>query len=107
MGSQWELASQGARTIATYKGRSDVGQLMSALSSRASSEQDAAKGSQLVFEVTGFDSATQKASCRMWLASATNVMGVFIADARFFRTAMNAVEKELRTLDPGLSVSKA
>ncbi|GAA2600419.1 hypothetical protein GCM10010399_34050 [Dactylosporangium fulvum] len=109
LGSRWRVstseAKSGRRTaVAFYEGRTGVVGLMSAMSQRASAEQDAARGSELTFTATpGRDGST---TCTMEMTQVTKVYLVFTADARFFRSAMRRVARRLRDLDAGLEVVK-
>jgi hypothetical protein len=74
------------------------------LSKTASSEQDAAIGSEVSFEVE--ESNAEGSKCAMWLSSSGSKMGL-TTDARFMKPYMRAVEEKLRALDPAVSVSKS
>lgn len=92
--------------VATYEGRAGVVSVISSGDKRAEHEEQAAIGSQIIFAVNPRSSGG-KTECAMWLSHyKTFYFGLAIADARFFRSYMHAVEKQLRVLDPALTVSK-
>jgi hypothetical protein len=92
--------------IATYQGRGGLIGIMTALvGGQARNEEQNAIGSQITFAVSP-DGSDERMECSMWLSEwKTSRMG-FIADARFFRSSMNGVEKQLRMLDPTLIVDR-
>lgn len=105
--SKWRLdgglGGSGTGTIrATYAGRAGVAAALTTLSGHATREADAAVGSELCFEVEAAGSPTV---CALWLAASSTSFG-FTADARFFRGYLNAIERQLRQLDPDLRVEK-
>jgi hypothetical protein len=101
--AKWEVSQSGDRAVATYGGRAGLIKGVTMLSSRATSEEDAAVGSEVTFEVENVTDGT--ATCAMWLSSRSSTIG-FTADGRFFKPYMRAVEDHLRKRDPRLEVSK-
>ncbi len=61
-------------------------------------------GSQIIFAVDP-QSPVGRTECSMWLKRFGTQL-VFIADAGYIRGYMYDVEKQLRTLDPALTVGK-
>lgn len=93
--------------IATYKGRGGLIGIMTALiGGQARNEEQQAIGSRVIFAVVP-NSSDSRMECSMWLSECKSNMLGFIADARFFRSSMNDVEKQLRLLDPVLTVDKS
>jgi hypothetical protein len=104
MGTKWKVHRTGAgQAVATYQGRSGVMAGVTAMSSRASSEQDAAIGSTMAFSAAQRGGRTR---CEMQMTSVGKIMLFFTADARFFRSAMNRVEGQLRALDRAMVTEK-
>lgn len=92
--------------VATYKGRGGfVGVTTAVLGGQARNEEQQAIGSQITFAVSP-GSSEGRMECSMWLSDCKSSRMGFIADARFFRSSMNDVEKRLRALDPMLTVDK-
>ncbi len=92
--------------IATYKGRGGlVGVITALVGGQALNEEQQAIGSQITFAVSP-DSSEGRMECSMWLSECKSSRLGFIADARFFRSSMNDVEKQLRVLDPLLTADK-
>lgn len=104
-GSQWRFATRGSgHVVAIYEGRSGAMQAATALSRLASQEQDAARGTELHFEIGQLAPSGGVSTCSMRLASLEKVgpggLPLFVADARFFKAAMRRVEAALLDLDP-------
>ncbi|MFE2613416.1 hypothetical protein ACFXA2_07375 [Micromonospora chalcea] len=94
--------------VATYEGRGGAASLATALYGRRAAETEAAaKGSQITFEVKGFDPEAGLTACAMWLSLAGKQMVVFTPDAGFYRSYMNDVARKLAELDPEISATKA
>ena len=103
-GSKWEFKQRGAKTVAVYRGRSDLMQFTGSLAGGRSgqvarNEAANAVGSEVEFEVVGKDDAGRTV-CRMHLAQRGVSGMVFTSDARFIRPAMQRVGKALAALDP-------
>lgn len=77
------------------------------MSRRSAEEQDAALGSVLTFQVTEHDSNSGITRCAMGMTRTGRIYLFFIPDARFFRAAMNRVARQLRAVDPNLTVTKS
>lgn len=101
---KWDVSHSGGRTLATYRGRSGITKFLTMFSKQSTQEEQAAIGSQVTFEIS--DGQNGKTTCVMWLSSATTRLG-FIADARFIRPYMRAVEGRLRQVDADLIVSRS
>jgi hypothetical protein len=92
--------------VATYEGRAGIVGVTSSGDSRAQHEEQAAIGSQITFAVNP-QASGGRTECAMWLSHYKTIyLGLAIADARFFRSYMHTVEKQLRALDSSLTVSK-
>lgn len=97
--------------IATYKGRGGVVGVTTALMGGQIGErtrdevQQAIDYTQIIFAVNP-DSTKNKTECSMWLSKFSTNFG-FTTDARFFRSSMHDVEKQLRVLDPAMTVGKS
>jgi hypothetical protein len=102
--AKWEVQQSGSQTVAIYRGRAGLIKGMTMLSSTATSEEQAAVGSQVTFQVER--AAGGSSTCAMWLSAGSSTLG-FTNDGRFFRPYMRAVEGQLRRVDPGLSVNKS
>lgn len=100
---KWEVQRTPGGAVATYAGRAGAFGVLTALSQRASAEEESARGSQVSF-VTEFDGRTTV--CEMWLSECATTWGL-TSDARFMRPAMRAVADRLAELDAGLVVDKA
>jgi len=111
LASRWQVARStgpgGQQTaVGTYEGRGGVVGLLTTMSRRSASEENAAAGSRMTFQVApGAPGGRTRATLAM--TATTRVFLFFTADARFFRSTMNRVARRLRSLDPGLSVTKA
>ena len=92
--------------IATYQGRGGlIGIMTDLIGGQARNEEQNAIGSQITFTVSpGLSDGSIE--CSIWLSEYKTSRLGFIADARFFRSSMNDVEKQLRLLDPMLTVDK-
>ncbi|MEX2554606.1 MAG: hypothetical protein WEB06_03120 [Actinomycetota bacterium] len=101
--AKWQVERSGNEATATYRGRAGIGKLASSLSSRAASEEEGAIGSGVSFTVE--EDENERKTCAMWLSTSSKRLG-FTSDARFFRPYMRAVERNLRNLDPTLSLAK-
>ena len=93
--------------VATYEGRAGLAGALTVLSSRATAEKDAAVGSRLSFKVVSIDAARGRTRCAMAMTQVASVYFFFIADARFFRSAMNHVGRCLSRVDQSLLLQKA
>jgi hypothetical protein len=102
--AKWEVRQSFRGAVAVYAGRAGLIKGVTMLSARATSEQDAAVGSEVSFEVEEVTGETVQ--CAMRLSSRSSSRG-FTADGRFFRPYMRAVESQLRLIDPRIEVSKA
>jgi len=97
--------------IATYQGRGGfigvVTELMGGrVGERTRDEVQQAIGySQITFAVSP-KSSEGSTECSMWLSKFSTNFG-FTTDARFFRSSMHDVNKQLRALDPALTVDKS
>lgn len=97
--------------IATYKGRGGaIGVMTELIGGRVGERtrdevQQAIDYSQITFAISP-DSSEGRTKCSMWLSKFSTNFG-FITDARFFRSSMRSVEKQLRALDPMLTVDKS
>lgn len=92
--------------VATYQGRAGVNAVISSGDKGAEHMEQAMIGSQIIFAVNP-KAAGGKTECAMWLSHYTTLyFGLAIAGADCFRSYMHAVEKQLRVLDPTLTVSK-
>lgn len=87
--------------MAIYRGRAGLIKGVTMLSSTATSEEQAAIGSEVTFEVER--AADGAATCAMWLSSGSSTLG-FTNDGRFFRPYMRAVEGQLRRCSRQLRV---
>lgn len=107
-GGSWNVSTNGGRASATYRGRRGPGAIAAAFSKQQAAESDAAAGSQVTFETQSSGGSTV---CVMELGSSgSQGLGVVFgatADARFMRPHMQAVQKELRQVDPAVVVSKS
>jgi hypothetical protein len=108
MGSAWRVRTTNgeadASAVATYEGRAGVAGVLTSLSERSQHEHSAAVGSRLTFSARrGQDGQT---ICTMAMTETTKVWLLFTADARFFRSAMNRVARQLRAHDPNLDLLK-
>ena len=105
--ADWGIDRTGTGAVAVYKGRKGIGAIGGALSKTAALEQDTALGSEVKFEIDGHSDG--RAVCSMWLSSSgrAGIGGLLGAtsDARFIRPYMQAVQKELRSLDPSARIS--
>lgn len=99
--AKWDVGRKGQGAVASYKGRSGLIKGVTLLSSRASSEEDAALGSEITFKTER--DAEGRTVCSMWLSSRGTALG-FTADGRFFRPYMRMVQDALAELDPALLV---
>jgi hypothetical protein len=102
--AKWDIRQSDGRAVAIYRGRAGLIKGVTMLSSTATSEEQAAIGSEVTFEVERV--ANGAATCAMWLSSGSSTFG-FTNDGRFFRPYMRAVEGRLRQVDPDLSVTKS
>jgi hypothetical protein len=97
--------------IATYKGRGGaIGVVTNVMGGRVGERtrdevQQAIGYTQITFAINPA-SSKGKTECSMWLSKFSTNFG-FTTDARFFRSSMNDVEKQLRILDPSLTVNKS
>lgn len=97
--------------IATYKGRGGViGVATDLMGGRVGERtrdevQQAIGYTQITFAVSP-DSSGGRTKCSMWLSKFSTNFG-FTTDARFFRSSMHDVEKQLRVIDPTLTVDKS
>lgn len=92
--------------VATYQGRAGVNAVLSSGAKDAEHMEQAMIGSQIIFAVNPKASGG-KTECAMWLSHYTTLyLGLAIAGADCFRSYMHDVEKQLRALDPALTVSK-
>jgi len=82
-----------------------MGMITALMGGRARAEEQQAVGSQITFTVDS-DSSNGRMECSMWLSKYGTHFGIFTPDARFLRSSMNDVEKQLRALDPALVVDK-
>lgn len=91
--------------VATYQGRAGVNKVLSSVGK--DDMEQAMIGSQIIFAVNPKASGG-KTECTMWLSHyKTLYFGLGgIAGADCFRSYMHDVEKQLRALDPALTVSK-
>ncbi|MBV9450185.1 MAG: hypothetical protein JO345_30280 [Streptosporangiaceae bacterium] len=103
--AKWDVSQSDDGAAAIYRGRAGMGKGAAIMSKRSGSEEDAAINSKVSFKIERV--ADGVVTCAMWLSAAGNLLGVFTADARFFRPYMAAVERQLRQIDPQLSVTKS
>jgi hypothetical protein len=110
MTGRWDvrkLTQTSAR--ATYKGRGGVLRGITPISQGATREQQAAKGSELSFEVSPPRAQRDRTKCSLWLSHRAVISIAFIpftADARFIRGSMRQVAQRLRTADPTTTLLK-
>ena len=94
-------------SIATYEGRGGfMGVTTALMGGRARDEEQQAVGSQITFAVNP-KGAEGRTECSMWLSKYGTYFAAFTPDARFLRSSMHDVEKQLRALDPALTVDKS
>ncbi|HST86432.1 MAG TPA: hypothetical protein VLL08_32135 [Kineosporiaceae bacterium] len=108
--ANWETrvdkdASGAARAIGVYQGRGGLAKGITLLNQRATNVEAVAVGSELTFSVETIDPAAGSTKCAMWLSVRGTALGL-TADAGFFRSYMNDVEAQLRSLDHRLAVAK-
>jgi hypothetical protein len=101
--AKWDISTTASGAKAMYRGRAGMVKAFTIFSDRAASEEDAAIGSMVTFEMA--PQADGTVECKMWLSSAGSKMG-FTADARFFKPYMRSVETELRSADPSVVVTR-
>src|SRR5579863_9878893 len=78
--AKWDVRQSGDRAVAIYRGRAGLVKGVTMLSSRATSEEQAAIGSEVTFEIESTDPST--VTCAMWLSSGSRTFG-FTNDGRF------------------------
>ncbi|MDA0167069.1 hypothetical protein OM076_42810 [Solirubrobacter ginsenosidimutans] len=92
--------------MATYEGRKGLGAL-GTMSKTSVHDADSAIGSEVTFQTSG--NGNGRTECSMSLSSfgRAGIGGLLGAtsDARFIRPYMQAVEKEIRALDPGARIA--
>jgi hypothetical protein len=103
--AKWDVSRAGSRAVAEYRGRGGLGAGVAVLSRRVAEVEEVAIGSKLEFKVSNHDRGTGTTECSLWLAQRGTQFGL-TADAGFFRSYMNEVERALRAMDQGLRVSK-
>jgi hypothetical protein len=102
--AHWKVRRTADGAVASYAGRKGLVGVMTAMSSRASAEQDGAIGSEVIFKQE--ERGAGYAVYAMWLASSARTLG-FTSDGRFFRPYMRAVEDRLRAVDPSMQMMKS
>jgi hypothetical protein len=110
LASRWEVSRYaapdgGLEAVGTYAGRGGAASVLTAMSQRSTSEQDAAIGSTLAFRVGRATGGQVRATMAMTRTAGAYLF--FIADARFFRSAMNRVARTMRANDPSLVLVKS
>ncbi|GAA4535156.1 hypothetical protein GCM10023175_00330 [Pseudonocardia xishanensis] len=91
----------------TYGGRGGLaGAMTGGRGSRTAQVESVALGSQLTFAIGEYDEASGRCTCVMNLASRGTRFGL-TADAGFFRSYMNDVAKQLRSLDSDMQLVKS
>jgi hypothetical protein len=110
LASRWEVSRSaapdgGLAAVGSYAGRGGAIGVLSTMSRRSTSEQDAAIGSTIAFRVDPITGGRVRAT--MAMTQTTRVLLFFIADARFFRSAMNRVARTMRAKDPSLVLVKS
>lgn len=109
-GSRWEVSQStapdgGLEVIGSYAGRRGAVGILSLMSQFSTNEQEAAIGSTLAFRVDR--TAGGRVRATMAMTQTTSVLLFFIADARFFRSAMSRVARAIRAKDPSLVLVKS
>jgi hypothetical protein len=105
--AHWGVRRTDTGAVAVYKGRGGLGAASTILSKTSALEHDTALGSEVTFDTER--RADARTVCTMWLSSSgragvAGLLGV-TSDARFIRPYMQAVAREMRTLDPAMTVS--
>ena len=89
--------------IATYEGRAGIAGFVTGFASRAQAVEQVAIGSEMAFVVE--EATADRTTCAMYMKQAGTRFGL-TGDAGYFRSYMNDVEGELRTLDAQLRLRK-
>jgi hypothetical protein len=99
----WDIDATNRGATATYQGLGGVGQFVRAFSRTAQAIEQGALGSKVSFEIESTDNGCTQ--CAMWLSEHGTRFG-FTNDAGVFRRHMQAVQRHLRKLDPGVEIAK-
>jgi hypothetical protein len=110
--ARWDIAHRKSdaglpAVVATYRGRDGLAEFMLTLTGRhIAADEEAARGSQIAFEVEAHDSRSNRTTCAMWLGRRGVRLVDFTAQAGFFRSYMRDVASELTKLDPTVALTK-